>query len=231
MIRVILYTKDRVLAEGFRSILGRSPQIEELIVCHAVPELDNLGTLAETDILLVDLTTEGSWSYLRDVHHHSSKCRVVVWDDDVNLESAHQLREFGIRGILRRDSSIELTVRCFQKVAAGEFWFDREVTRSLLEAKTVHLTNRERQLLMLVAQGLANKEIGARLGIGEGTVKVYFSKLFRKLGVQDRFELALQALRWLGKGRGDALSLSGPDPSWSSSVIIPMGNSKIPRTV
>ncbi len=231
MVRVILYTKDRVLAEGFRSILSGAPLVNSFIVCHALADLHQVGLRAESDVLLVDLTTEDSWGYLRDLNHQSTACRIVVWDDDVNVESVHQLRQFGIRGILRRASSVELTIRCFEKVAAGELWFDREVTRSLIEAKAVHLTNRERQLVMLVAQGLPNKEIGARLGIGEGTVKVYFSKLFRKLGVQDRFELAIHALRWLGKGRGETLAFNTGDQEWPSSVVVARAAMKVPPTV
>ena len=65
----------------------------------------------------------------------------------------------------------------------------------LLLTKRVSLTRREGQLVGLIAQGLKNKELGYALGITEGTVKVYLSRIFKKLGVNDRFELALYALK------------------------------------
>ena len=80
-------------------------------------------------------------------------------------------------------------------VAAGELWFERDLMSSMLGARPVRLSPREQQLVALVSQGLSNKQIASALGISEGTVKVYFSRLFRKVGVSDRFELALFGLQ------------------------------------
>ena len=90
---------------------------------------------------------------------------------------------------------MELTMRCLRKVAEGELWFDRDLLASLLQFRSVRLSPRERQLLDFVSTGFSNKRIAGSLGISEGTVKIYFSKLFRKVGVGDRFELALLALK------------------------------------
>jgi DNA-binding NarL/FixJ family response regulator len=79
-------------------------------------------------------------------------------------------------------------------------WIDREVSRGLLATSRVSLTPRERQLMELLTRGLRNKEIAWLLGITEGTVKAYLSHLFLKVGVSDRFELALLALRNIATG-------------------------------
>jgi len=100
-----------------------------------------------------------------------------------------------IAGILRKQLSGELIIRCLTKVAAGELWFERELMSSMLGARPVRLSPREQQLVALVSQGLSNKQIASALVISEGTVKVYFSRLFRKVGVSDRFELALFGLQ------------------------------------
>jgi DNA-binding CsgD family transcriptional regulator len=71
----------------------------------------------------------------------------------------------------------------------------------LLLTKRVSLTRREGQLVGLIAQGLKNKELAYALGITEGTVKVYLSRIFKKLGVNDRFELALYALKNVVSGQ------------------------------
>ena len=85
-------------------------------------------------------------------------------------------------------------------VAAGELWYERQITDGLFRAKKITLTNREIQLLQLVSQGLSNKEISSVLGLTEGSVKVYLSKLFKKTRVKDRFELGLYGLRQFNTG-------------------------------
>jgi DNA-binding CsgD family transcriptional regulator len=86
----------------------------------------------------------------------------------------------------------------------------------------VALTKRESQLVSLLSQGLKNKEIATTLTISEGTVKVYLSRLFQKVGVKDRFELALYGLRNLQNMSGEAPALNSP------SHQIPMGGAKNP---
>jgi DNA-binding CsgD family transcriptional regulator len=85
-------------------------------------------------------------------------------------------------------------------VAEGGLWFEETLKTSFSNAKAVALTRRESQLVSLLSHGLKNKEIASTLFITEGTVKVYLSRLFQKLGVKDRFELALYGLKNLPAG-------------------------------
>jgi DNA-binding CsgD family transcriptional regulator len=80
-------------------------------------------------------------------------------------------------------------------VAEGELWYDKTLTQTFLSGRTVKVSRRETELITLVSQGLKNKEIATVMDITEGTVKVYLSRLFEKVGVRDRFELALFGLR------------------------------------
>jgi DNA-binding CsgD family transcriptional regulator len=106
----------------------------------------------------------------------------------------------GVRGILRKTLPADLQVKCLQKVNEGELWFEKALTDSFLAAKRVVLSQREGQLITLLSHGLKNKEIASTLQISEGTVKVYLSRLFQKVGVKDRFELALFGLKNLTAG-------------------------------
>jgi DNA-binding CsgD family transcriptional regulator len=81
-------------------------------------------------------------------------------------------------------------------------WFEKALTDSFLFSTRIPLTRREGQLVLLLSQGMKNKEIAAHLLITEGTVKVYLSKLFQKVGVKDRFELGLYALKNLTAEQG-----------------------------
>ena len=74
-------------------------------------------------------------------------------------------------------------------------WLEQTLSTALLNTDRVTLSRRQSQLLALLVQGLKNKEIAAQLGISEGTVKCYLTKLFEKVGAKDRFELALFGLR------------------------------------
>jgi DNA-binding CsgD family transcriptional regulator len=103
----------------------------------------------------------------------------------------------------------------------------------------VSLTKRESQLVSLLSQGLKNKEIASTLTISEGTVKVYLSRLFQKVGVKDRFELALYGLRNLQNMNGEASALnpapqqtmlaSGKNPAqmqWLRSLVLERSSEK-----
>src|SRR5450756_515245 len=142
--------------------------------------------------------------HLRRVERHEdamNRSRIVLWVNSISTELAFQAMGLGVRGILRKTLPTELQVKCLQKVQAGELWFEKALTDSFLCARRVALTQREGQLVSLLSQGLKNKEIATTLMISEGTVKVYLSRLFQKVGVKDRFELALFGLKNLTTGQ------------------------------
>ncbi len=122
-------------------------------------------------------------------------------------------------------------MKCLLKVAAGELWVEKALSDKLLSTSRVALTTRERQLAGLLTQGLKNKEVAYSLGIAEGTVKVYLSRLFQKLGVKDRFELALFAMEHISviNQVGDSGSITTARNDQSSA---PEGiASRLPRSL
>ena len=94
-----------------------------------------------------------------------------------------------------KNLTLEQHLDCFRKVAQGELGLEKGLSDELLSSQRVTLTPRERQVMGLVAQGLRNKEIAYTIGVTEGTIKVYLSRLFQKVGANDRLDLALFALR------------------------------------
>jgi two-component system response regulator DesR len=156
--------------------------------------------LQAPDLVLIDFTSEVSLGVLSEMKHALPQTRIVLWVNDISTELAFQAMGLGVRGILRKTLPTDLQVKCLQKVQAGELWFEKALTESFLCARRVALTQREGQLVSLLSQGLKNKEIATTLTISEGTVKVYLSRLFQKVGVKDRFELALFGLKNLGAG-------------------------------
>ena len=218
---IVLYTSEPVLAEGLKSILASSEKLQLTRIFHDLDQCIEELPADWQGVLLMDLTQDLNFTKLTAIRRKAPEVNIVLWVNSISVETAHHAREFGVRGILRKDLSTELTLRCLDKVSTGELWFERTLTDSLLDAKTVHLSRRERQLLKLVSHGLSNKEIAGTLMITEGTVKVYFSKLFRKLGVRDRFELALHGIRNLGQITSGEVALSScEDTYWPRSVIV-----------
>jgi DNA-binding NarL/FixJ family response regulator len=162
------------------------------------------------ELLLIDLTSDVNFAVLSSLHQIARQARIVLWVHAISTELALQAMSLGIRGILRKTLPTETLVRCLTRVNEGELWFEKALTDSIMTARRYSLTRREGQLVTLLAQGLKNKEIATALNISEGTVKVYLSRLFQKLGVKDRFELALYGLKNLAPG-ASAMDVAGDD--------------------
>ena len=110
----------------------------------------------------------------------------------------------GAKGIVLKEMALDELVQCIRAVAAGREWlppglidaaFEREAARQSVSAHlTQSVTCRERQIVLLVAEGLSNKEICRRLGLSEGTVKIYLHNVYGKVGVNNRTALAAMAV-------------------------------------
>ena len=208
MARVLLFTDEPVLAKGFTSVLSSVPGFDTVSVCHSTAELAVVVQTFKPDVLLIDLTPDVTFGILTQLQGDLPNCRIVLWVRAISTELAYQAMELGVRGVLRKTLPPELLVKCLGKVSEGELWFDKTLTASFLSAKMIALTKRESQLVSLLSQGLKNKEIATTLTISEGTVKVYLSRLFQKVGVKDRFELALYGLRNLQNMSGEPSALN-----------------------
>ncbi len=235
MIRILLHSDEPILAMGLSSILSSQPGLELIV---ATPGIENLSESLERvapDVLLLDMTSDVTFSVLTEIKRGMLGCKVLLWVHSISTELAFQAMALGVRGILRKTLPGDLTVKCLVKVHEGELWFEKSLTDSFLSAKKVTLTQREGQLITLLAQGLKNKEIATMLEISEGTVKVYLSRLFQKVGVKDRFELALYGLKNLTAGNGQmdrsaSAAHSGVTPSLRSLVLdrLPLSSGPVP---
>jgi two-component system nitrate/nitrite response regulator NarL len=210
MSNVLLCADEPILAEGLRRILDNVPGLDLVGCCPRLEDLRGQIEALQPDVLLVDLTADVTFSVLSGLREAVSTSRIVLWVHAISTELALQSMSLGVRGILRRTLPVETLVRCLMRVNEGELWFEKALTDSIMTARSYSLTRREGQLVALLTQGLKNKEIAMALNISEGTVKVYMSRLFQKLGVKDRFELALYGLRNLASGSRvtDASSVS-----------------------
>src|SRR5580700_3373220 len=207
MANVLLCSDEPILAEGLARILAGSEAMHLISYCPGIDGLREQLELHQPDLLLVDLTAGITFGVLSGLHEVASHAKIVLWVHSISTELALQAMSLGVRGILRKTLPTETLLRCLTRVNEGELWFEKALTDSIMSARRYSLTRREGQLVSLLSQGLKNKEIATALTISEGTVKVYLSRLFQKLGVKDRFELALYGLKNLTPG-GGALEVS-----------------------
>lgn len=200
MTRTLFYTDEPVLAQGVSEVISAAADVEMRNICTTISEVRECAV--DADVLLMDLTSEVTFAVLAELKRAVPACKIVLWANRISTELAYQAMGLGVRGILRSTVGPELIVKCIQRVHQGELWFEKALTDRFLSSTRIPLTKREGQLVTLLSQGMKNKEIAAQLRITEGTVKVYLSKLFQKVGVKDRFELALYGLKNLSSDQG-----------------------------
>jgi DNA-binding NarL/FixJ family response regulator len=197
---VAVITDEPILSQGLESILQAEADFSLRPFPPALECLPEILCALKPSIVLLDLGSAIPEQMVLQIRQLAPDSRLLFWAHDVTSELASQAWELGAAGILLKTSPCDLVVRCLGKVAAGEFWFERSVMNSLADAKPLRLTRRESDLVYLVSQGLSNKEIASSLFLTEGSVKVYLSKLYRKAGVKDRYELGLYGLRLYASG-------------------------------
>ena len=195
MVRVVAFTREPLVAMALRSLFSSHDDLSLCAIPSTVEELKAVIDSERPDVALVSLSKDIDFGLLTELRRLSGNTACVLWVEEMSAERAHQALECGVRGVLKRSLEPELVLKCLRKVAEGELWFEKSLTSAFLNGRSVRLTRRESQLMKLLSQGLKNKEIASALCITEGTVKVYLSKLFVKVGARDRFELALFGLR------------------------------------
>jgi two-component system, NarL family, nitrate/nitrite response regulator NarL len=198
--RLLLYSDMPIMAAGLRSLLAHTEGFELAAVCSTLPELRGAVAAFHPQVVLLDLTSEYPPAILGELDAGLLASNVVLWVYEIQAEMALQAMAAGVRGILRSTLGPDLVMHCLAQVSRGELWFEKALVDDYFEARKAGITGREIQLIRLLGLGLKNKDIARTLAITEGTVKVYLSRLFQKLGVKDRFELALYGMRHPGVG-------------------------------
>ncbi len=190
MPKVLLVSEQPVLLRGFEQALAGSG----LDVAASCPPSEFAPAIREhgdTDLVLVDITGGLTFVNLRDMHECAPVCAMVLWADTLPLELVFKTLELGVRGIIQRSSRPEHFVDALRRVAGGELQIGFSPSRDAPQPRRrKSLTPREHEIVTLLRQGLRNKQIASAMNITEGTVKIYLFRLFHKLGVRNRFELA-----------------------------------------
>jgi two-component system nitrate/nitrite response regulator NarL len=202
-IRILLIDDHALFREGVTRFLASEPDFEMTGHCASVDEaLDILGrTPADVVLLDFDLGAEKGTRFLVRAGERGFSGPVLVVTAGLTDAEAAELIRRGVAGIFHKHNSPELLVAAIRKLIGGEAWLDQRYLRMLLSGGPVddqlgepRLSERERDVLRAVFEGLANKEIAARLQVSESSVKATLQQLFSKTGVRTRSQLVRIAL-------------------------------------
>jgi DNA-binding NarL/FixJ family response regulator len=195
--RVAIADDHALFRQGLKSLLRLQPDVTVVAELERADAL--LSTLEHTpcDILLLDLQMERS--AFVDIEALAERVAVVVVTATERVEDALAALRAGARGLVFKRFAIETLMTAIHAVLEGHVWLppalQAEITTRLREPPGVLLTRREREIVRHVALGLRNAEVAERLHVTEGTVKTHLNNIFQKLGLRDRVELALYAVR------------------------------------
>ncbi len=219
---IAVISNRQIPVEGIRNVISGMTDFVLSAVYPGVDFfIDSLNGGESPQVLLLDAACTPTLDALRELRAASPDAFIILWVGKIAPEFALQALQIGVRALLPKTASIDLHSDCMRRVASKEVWIQNELSAMLLSAKQVRLSPREAQLMGLLPHGLKNKEIAYRMNITEGTVKIYLSRLFTKVGANDRFDLALLALRNMVPNQ--SLMLASADtrsvPSMASQVV------------
>jgi DNA-binding NarL/FixJ family response regulator len=196
-IRLIIADDHALFRQGLRMLLALQDDME------IVAEIDRAECLLPTvstahfDILLLDLQMD-RW-VLGEIESLARIASVCVLTASEKIEDSMEALRIGARAIVQKRFAVETLTQAIRTVAGGLVWvppmLQAEIACQMSAHNSRRLTTRELEIIRCVAKGLRNSEIAEHLSITEGTVKTHINRIFQKLRLRDRVQLALYALR------------------------------------
>jgi len=203
-IRVMVVDDHAIVRQGISDVLASDEDIEIVAIAKGGEEAVNLAAEEHPDVVLMDLSMPGmdGIEATRRTIEVSPAVKVVMLTSFAEPGHVNDALDAGAVGYILKDADADEIVRAVKAASRGEAPFSPRAAGALLSRRAQHrtaedLTPREREVLELVGQGLANKQIARRLSIKEKTVKAHLSNVFQRIGVSDRTSAALWAERHL----------------------------------
>jgi DNA-binding NarL/FixJ family response regulator len=209
-IRVLIVDDHAVVRAGLRMLLCNHLEIE--VVGEAANGASALTEVSRVHpnliVLDLDLGEEDILDCLTRLRATAPDARILLLTGVRDPELHRQAVRLGAMGLVLKDKAPEVLLRAIERVHAGEVWIERTLLASVLgqmtrgpqpvnpeAGKIALLTEREREVIGLIGEGLRNRQIAERLFIAEVTVRHHLTSIYDKLGVRDRLELVIYAYR------------------------------------
>jgi len=207
-IRVVLVDDQTLIRAGFKMILESEDDIEVIGEASNGEQAISIARSARPDVVLMDVqmpTMDGLEATGRIARDASIPSRIVILTTFERDDYVFEALRAGASGFLLKNAPPEELVHAVRVVAAGDALLAPSVTRQVIEAfirrpanlsnevELRRLTDRETEILQLLATGKSNSELAAHLFVGEGTIKTHVSNVLTKLGLRDRMQAVIFA--------------------------------------
>jgi DNA-binding NarL/FixJ family response regulator len=203
-IRILLADSETIYRVGIQKIFALEDDIRVVAGFDTLAGLHDAIQRFSADLVMLEgRLIVGAVDTISELVRQVPKLKIIVQLSQNDRINTVELYRRGVRGIIPRSISAELLVKCVRKIAAGETWIDNQSINSVIEAyrsqkdaltglrTQPHLSPKEMAVITYVTQGMRNKEVASQLGTSEQVIKNYLRKIYDKLGVSDRLELAL----------------------------------------
>lgn len=212
IIGILIVDDHEVVRVGLRHLIEKQPHMK--IVGEACNPADALkiASREQPEIVILDLClgAESGADIIPELIRVSEESRVIVLTAVQDEEELRRASRMGAMGVISKDTPMDMVIRAIDRVHSGELWLNRRLTAALVselrrpgeeqhsnaEGKLIALlTDREKDVVSLIGEGLKNKQIADRLFISETTVRHHITSILKKLQVSDRLELLIFAYR------------------------------------
>ena len=208
-IRILIVDDQLVVREGLRMLIENHPGTKVVAMARTRSEALEIIAREPLDLIILDLELGGhsALSFIPQLREASNTARILVLTGLRDSETHQEAAQLGAMGVVLKEDAADLLLKAIEKVYQGEAWLDRVTLGNLLQKlssqhsesldpraqKISSLTEREREVIALIAEGLKNRQIAERLFISPTTVTHHLSSVYSKLGVSDRLELVIYA--------------------------------------
>ncbi len=206
-LRIILADSEPIFRVGMRKIFALEDDIRVVAQAETPAQVTSSIAKFAADVLLFEtILSSNPAETVTEILAQSPSLKIILIVPEMSEEETVEYLRRGVRGIVTRSIAPDLLIKCIRKVANGETWLDNRGVNWVIEAyraqatqltnprSRVRLSNKELMIISGVTQGLRNKDIAQEVGTTEQVVKNYLRKIYDKLGVSDRLELALYCM-------------------------------------
>ena len=196
-IRILLVDDHMVIRMGLMTAVSDAADMEVVADVENGQEAIKAYRKHRPDIVVLDLRLQGlsGIETLRTLREEFKNARILVFSSFAKGEEIYQAMKAGASGFVMKEMPLERLLVAIRAVHEGEQYIPPEIAVRVGERLPAQLSPRELDVLQMLGRGLSNKEIGAQLGVVEGTVKIHITNIFGKLGVTDRTKALLTAIK------------------------------------
>ncbi len=206
-IRVILADSQAIYRVGMKKVFALEDDIRVVAQVETLTNLYSALQRYPTDVVVLEgQLIAGTIDAIPELVRQAPEAKLIVQVSEADESNTVELYRRGVRGVVPRSISPDLLIKCVRKIAEGETWIDNQSISWVIEAYRAQATSltdpkiqpklskKEIAIISCITRGMRNKEIAYQIGTTEQVIKNYLRKVYDKLGVSDRLELALYCL-------------------------------------